>query len=69
MKRNTAEKLNAIGWFLLAIGLMYMAYKAWSVNGPYTMGSFCASALFHGGPCFLGWILVGEAIEKHFNGK
>ena len=69
MKKETAEKINAIAWFAIAIILMWCAYSAWSKNGAYTMGSFCASLVFHGGPCFLGWMLVQEQIDKHYSNK
>lgn len=43
--------VNVIVWSILAILMMFMAYKVWSMHGEYTLLSFIASLIIHGGCC------------------
>ncbi len=66
-KMNLARKINAAIWAVAAIVLMVFVYKAWSANGPYTLMSFFASLVIHGGFCYLIGYLIDEKIRNHFN--
>ena len=64
MKKNTARKLNAIVWAVIAVVLMVLAYFEWSKNGEYTMFCFFASLVFHGGFSFVMAMQIDELIFK-----
>ena len=49
MKKNTVRKVNAIIWTIIAITLMVTVYCEWGKHGEYTVVSFFASLVFHGG--------------------
>ena len=66
-KMNLARKINAAIWVVVAIVLMVFVYKAWSANGLYTLRSFFASLVFHGGFCFFIGYLIDEKICNYFN--
>lgn len=65
-KMNLARKINATIWAVVAIALMIFVYNAWSESGPYTLLSFIASLIMHGGFCFLIGYLVDEKIKNYF---
>lgn len=64
MKKNTARKVNAIIWTIVAIALMVAAYFEWSKYGEYTATSFFASLVFHGGFSLVVGIQIDELICK-----
>ena len=64
MKKNTARKLNAIVWVVIAVVLMVSAYCAWSKNGEYTVVGFFASLVFYGGFSLVIAMMVDESICK-----
>ena len=64
MKKNTARKVNAIIWTIIAIALMLAAYFEWSKYGEYTVFSFFASLVFHGGFSLVIGIQIDELICK-----
>lgn len=66
MKRKTATAINAAFWIILAVALMVGAYFAWSKNGSYTVGSFLASLLMHGGVCALFGAVFHNAIMDSY---
>lgn len=67
MKKNTARKLNKIVWAVIAVVLMVLAYFEWSKNGEYTMFSFFASLVFHGGFSLVIAMQIDELICKKYN--
>ena len=69
MKKNTARKVNAIIWTIIAIALMVAAYCEWSKRGEYTVVSFFASLVFHGGFSLVVAIQIDELICKKFKEK
>lgn len=52
MSKKDLIRVNNIIWFAIAVCLMISAYKAWSLNGPYTLVSFLVSLFIHGGLCY-----------------
>ena len=64
MKKNTARKLNAIVWVVMAVVLMVSAYCAWNKNGEYTVVGFFASLVFYGGFSLVIAMIVDELIYK-----
>ena len=64
MKKNTARKLNAIVWVVIAVVLMVSAYCDWSKNGKYTVVDFFASLVFYGGFSLVIAMIVDELIYK-----
>lgn len=64
MKKNTARKLNATVWIVIAVVLMVSAYCAWSKNGEYTVAGFLASLVFYGGFSLVIAMIVDELIYK-----
>lgn len=64
MKKNTARKVNAIIWIIVAIALMVAAYCEWSKHGEYTAFSFFASLVFHGGFSLAVGMQIDELICK-----
>ena len=64
MKKNTARKVNAIIWTIIAIVLMVTAYFEWSKYGEYTVVSFFASLVFHGGFSLVVGMQIDELICK-----
>ena len=64
MKKNTARKVNAIIWTIVAIVLMVAAYFEWSKHGEYTAFSFFASLVFHGGFSLVVGVQIDELICK-----
>lgn len=68
-KMNSYRKINACIWAVVAVALMICAYNAWSQNGPYTMFSFFASLVVHGGFCFIAAMLIDEKIVNYFKNK
>ena len=64
MKKNTARKLNAIVWVVIAVVLMVSAYCTWSKNGEYTVVSFFTSLVFYGGFSLVIAMIVDELIYK-----
>ena len=64
MKKNTARKVNAIIWTIIAIALMVAAYCEWSKHGEYTAFSFLASLVFHGGFSLVAGMHIDELICK-----
>lgn len=64
MKKNTARKLNAIVWVVIAVVLMVLAYCEWSKNSEYTVVSFLASLVFYGGFSLVIAMIVDELIYK-----
>ena len=69
MKKNTARKANAIIWIIIAIVLMVTAYCEWSKHGEYTVFSFFASLVFHGGFSLVVSMQIDELICKRFDKK
>lgn len=69
MKQNTALRINAVAWTVIAVAIMSACYFAWSKNGPYTLMSFFASLVFHGGGCAVIGMSVGDAIKRHYYNK
>ena len=69
MKKNTARKVNAIIWTIVAIALMVTAYFEWSKHGEYTAFSFFASLVFHGGFSLVVGMQIDELICKKFDKK
>lgn len=69
MKKNTARKVNTIIWTIIAIALMVTAYCEWSKHGEYTVVSFFASLVFHGGFSLVVAMQTDELICKKFNEK
>lgn len=61
-KMNLARKINVAIWAVSAIVLMVFAYKSWSANGPYTLMSFFASLVMHGGFCLVMGIVIDKLI-------
>lgn len=68
-RKTKVRRINAIIWLVIAVFFMICAYNAWSQNGPYTLFSFMASLVFHGGFCLVMGILIDEQIVKHFNNR
>lgn len=68
-RKTKVRRINAIVWLVIAAFLMIYVYDAWSQNGPYTLYSFIASLIFHGGFCLVVGMLVDELIVKYFNNK
>ena len=68
-RKTKVRRINAIVWLVIAVSLMICAYNAWSQNGPYTLFSFIASLIVHGGFCLVGGMFVDEQIVKYFNNK
>ena len=68
-RKTKIRRINAIVWLVIAVSLMIGAYNAWSQNGPYTLHSFIASLIIHGGFCLVAGMLVDEKIVKHFDNK
>ena len=64
MKKNTARKLNAIVWVVIAVVLMVSAYCTWSKNGEYTVVGFFASLVFYGGVSLVIAMIIDESICK-----
>ena len=64
MKKNTARKLNAIVWVVIAVVLIISAYCAWSKNGEYTVVGFFASLVFYGGFSLVIAMIIDELICK-----
>lgn len=68
-KMNDFRKVNAVVWFVIAVVLMICVYNAWSQYGPYTIFSFFASLVVHGGICLVCAVLIDEQIVKYFKNK
>ena len=69
MKHYTARKVNAIIWIIVTIALMAAAYCEWSKYGEYTVVSFFASLVLHGGFSLVVAMQTDELICKKFNEK
>ena len=64
MKHYTVRKVNAIIWIIVAIALMAAAYFEWSKYGEYTVVSFLASLILHGGFSLVVAMQIDELICK-----
>lgn len=64
MKKDTARKVNAIIWIIIATALMVAAYCEWSKHGEYTVVSFFASLVFYGGFSLVVGMQIDELICK-----
>ena len=60
MKLKNKRKLNAAIWIAITIIVMIVVGCKWSENAPYTLFSFFASLVFHGGFFFLIAVLIDE---------
>lgn len=69
MKKSTARRINAGVWAAVAAAIMICAYCAWSKNGDYTLFSFFASLVFHGGFSLVIGMQVDEFICRKYNNK
>ena len=69
ISQKTALRINAAAWTVIAIAIMAACYFAWSKNGVYTLASFFASLVFHGGGCAVIGMSVGDAIKRHYYNK
>lgn len=67
MKRKVARTINVILCLTFVIMIMRLVYKEWSQYGDYTMFSFFASLLIHGGFGFFMGYVIDEAICKYFD--
>lgn len=61
-KYNIAKAINILVCMGIVVAIMLCAYNAWSLNGEYTLFSFFASLVVHGGLgimiyCGVDWIL------------
>ena len=61
-KYNIAKAINILVCMGIVVAIMLCAYNAWSLNGEYTLLSFFASLVMHGGLgimiyCGVDWIL------------
>lgn len=66
-KMNLVRKINAAIWIIVAIVLMIFVYKAWSINGPYTILHFFISLGIHGGFCLVIGMITDGVIVNRFN--
>lgn len=69
MKQKTATTANLIFWTALAVVIMVCAYFAWSKYGEYTLASFFASLVIHGGGCLFFWAVSDEAIVRYYHNR
>ena len=69
LQENNLIPVNAIIWTIIAIALMVTAYCEWSKHGEYTVVSFFASLVFHGGFSLVIAMQIDELICKKFNEK
>lgn len=69
MKQQIANKINKALWIVIALVLMGGAHKAWSAEGIYTLGSFLASAVVHGGGCYFMWTVCDDILQHYFKSK
>lgn len=67
MKKEVLYKINILFWFIVAISIMVICYFTWIKYGLYTLFSFLASFLFHGGSCLLFYFICKECITKYYN--
>lgn len=65
-KRKISKVLNAIVCLILTILLMREVYFTWSMYGPYTIMSFFASLVIHGGMGVLMYLGVDCLLKKFF---
>lgn len=65
-KMNLIRTINATIWVVVAIVLMVLAYKTWSLNGSYTFMSFFVSLIMHGGLCYFLGYFVDNNIKNLF---
>lgn len=61
-KYNIAKVINILVCMGIVVAIMHCAYNTWSLNGEYTLFSFFASLVMHGGLgiiiyCVVDWIL------------
>ena len=69
MKQSTALNINSVAWMVIAIAIMVACYFEWSKHGDYTLMSFFASLVFHGGGCAVMGACIADAIKRHYHNK
>ena len=61
-----AKVLNAIVCLTLTVLLMREVYFAWSIYGPYTIMSFFASLVIHGGMGVMVYLGINFLLKRIF---
>ena len=69
MTQKTATRINFAFWAIVAVVIMICAYFAWSKYGDYTVVSFVASLVIHGGGCAFFGVVCNDAIVRYYHNK
>lgn len=66
-KYNIAKAINILVCMGIVVAIMLCAYNAWSLNGEYTLFSFFASLVMHGGLGVMIYFGVDSILRRVFH--